>query len=299
VRDDKQRTTALHLARNIPVIALICCMISLWAALSSNAKVLGSSNATVPESSNTVVALDNATLSNETITKLANETIIPLTNNLSQSLAAINQSATNQARLNEEARKNATEEIAQSLAAINQSATNQARLNEEARKNVTESVSQRNVIIQQVVRDLPTNLSVMVGLLIFAVIPAPLIFDMYLRRNKGGEKPNFYRALMTFGVIIVVGIVVVYLIALINVNILTENPNVNALIDVLKNLSTIVGTALAAIVAFYFGTRSAQGQGRGGGGGGQNATSNATTTGGATSGTTNTTSTTEQGAPLR
>jgi hypothetical protein len=270
VRDDKQRTTALHLARNIPVIALICCMISLWAALSSNAKVLGSSNATVPESSNTVVALDNATLSNETITKLANETIIPLTNNLSQSLAAINQSA-----------------------------TNQARLNEEARKNVTESVSQRNVIIQQVVRDLPTNLSVMVGLLIFAVIPAPLIFDMYLRRNKGGEKPNFYRALMTFGVIIVVGIVVVYLIALINVNILTENPNVNALIDVLKNLSTIVGTALAAIVAFYFGTRSAQGQGRGGGGGGQNATSNATTTGGATSGTTNTTSTTEQGAPLR
>jgi hypothetical protein len=275
VRDDKQMTTALHLARKIPVIALICCIISLCAALSSNTTVLGSSNATVPESSNTVVGLDNATLSNETITKLANETItklanetiIPLANNLTQTITAINQSATNQARLNEEARKNATEEIAQTLAAINQSATNQADLNEEARKNATESLGQRNVIIQQAVRDLPNNLSLMVGLLLGAVIPAPVIIDLYFRRRTGGEKPNFYRALMTFGVIIVVGLVVVYLIALINVNILTENPNVDALIDVLKNLSTILGTALAAIVAFYFGTRSAQGQGGGGGGG--------------------------------
>lgn len=58
---------------------------------------------------------------------------------------------------------------------------------------------------------------------------------------------------MTFGVIIVVGIVIVYLIALTAFNIgSTENNNVEPLIDVLKNLSTILGTALAAIVAFYF-----------------------------------------------
>jgi hypothetical protein len=69
---------------------------------------------------------------------------------------------------------------------------------------------------------------------------------------------------MTFGVIIVVGIVVVYLIALIAFNIgSTENNNVEALINVLKNLSTILGTALAGIVAFYFGSKGKQREGGG------------------------------------
>ena len=76
---------------------------------------------------------------------------------------------------------------------------------------------------------------------------------------------------MTFGVLVVVGIVVVYLIALIAFNIFTENENVDALIDVLKNLSTILGTGLAAIIAFYFGVRSGQG-GTGGGGQSQGGT---------------------------
>ena len=80
--------------------------------------------------------------------------------------------------------------------------------------------------------------------------------QLYRRR-----KNYFYRALMTFGVIIVVGVVVVYLIALINANILSPNANVDSLIDVLTNLSTILGTAMATIVAFYFGTRVARGRG--------------------------------------
>lgn len=106
---------------------------------------------------------------------------------------------------------------------------------------------------------------------IIAVFALPVALDLYYGRgtSRREERYDLYRALMTFGVIIVVGIVVVYLIALINFNIVTANANVNALIDVLKNLSTILGTALAAIVAFYFGTRSAQRRGSAAGAGAQ------------------------------
>jgi hypothetical protein len=249
--DENKRAKMLQLKSYILVIAVMYCIASLCAA--------SPSNATLPVSSNNTVPLENLTLANETLTNLANQTVTNLTNNLTQTLTAINQTATNQARLNEEARKNASEEISRTLTAINQTATNQARLNEEARKNVTESLGQRNIIIQQAVRDLPTDLTVLVGIIVIAVIAAPVLYDLHKRPNQQ-EKTGFYRALMTFGVIIVVGIVVFYLITLINFNILTENPNVGALIDVLKNLSTILGTAMATIVAFYFGTRVARGR---------------------------------------
>jgi hypothetical protein len=219
------------------------------------------SNATVPGSSNTVVALDNATLfnetitnlANETITKLANETIIPLTNNITQALTAINQSATNQAQLNEEIRRNTSEEIAQTLTTFNQSATNQAQLNEDARRNATAAITGPYEAF-------PTSMSIMLGLSIVSVIALPIIIDLRKDRKDRSreERSDLYRALMTFGVIIVVGLVIIYLIGLINFNISQTNSNVDGLIDVLKNLSTIVGTALAAIVAFYFGAKSVQ-----------------------------------------
>jgi putative flippase GtrA len=92
---------------------------------------------------------------------------------------------------------------------------------------------------------------------IVLVIAAPVIIDLFMAHYRNtNRKSDLYRALMAFGVLIVVGIVVVYLIALIAFNIFTENENVDALIDVLKNLSTILGTALAAIIAFYFGVKS-------------------------------------------
>jgi Na+/proline symporter len=163
-----------------------------------------------------MIPLDNVTLSNETITKLANETITALTNDLTQTLTAINQSATDQARLNQEARRNATAAIFEAF---------------------------------------PTSMSYMLGLSIVSVIVLPVAIDLLYRKDRSREeRSDLYRALMTFGVIIVVGLVIIYLIGLINFNVtLTNNDNVEGLIDVLKNLSTIVGTALAAIVAFYFG----------------------------------------------
>jgi hypothetical protein len=175
-----------------------------------------------------------------------------LTNNLTQTLTAINQSATNQARLNEEIRRNTTEEIAQTLTTFNQSATNQASLNEEARKNATAAITGP-------FEAFPTSMSVMLGLSIVLVIALPLVIDLVHPKDRGREeRSDLYRALMTFGVIIVVGLVIIYLIGLINFNITAVNNNIDGLIDVLKNLSTILGTALAAIVAFYFGAKSVE-----------------------------------------
>jgi hypothetical protein len=64
---------------------------------------------------------------------------------------------------------------------------------------------------------------------------------------------------MTFGFIILVGTVIFYLLALITLNINdSTSPALQSLIDVLKSLGTILGTALATIIAFYFGTRATE-----------------------------------------
>ena len=62
---------------------------------------------------------------------------------------------------------------------------------------------------------------------------------------------------MTFGVILLVGTVIFYVLVLItlNINNPSSNSTLQSLIDMLKNLSAILGTALATIIAFYFGLR--------------------------------------------
>jgi hypothetical protein len=91
----------------------------------------------------------------------------------------------------------------------------------------------------------------------------PLIIDMILAfRKKRREDtsgvvgmPGLYRTLMTFGVILLVGTILFYILVLITVNINTMTPTLQSLIDVFKNLATILGTALASIIAFYFGMK--------------------------------------------
>lgn len=64
---------------------------------------------------------------------------------------------------------------------------------------------------------------------------------------------------MTFGIIVLVGTVIFYLLALITLNINNSmSPVLQSLIDILKSLGTILGTALATIIAFYFGMRGAE-----------------------------------------
>jgi Bacterial Ig-like domain len=94
----------------------------------------------------------------------------------------------------------------------------------------------------------------------------PLGIDMILAyRKKSRENstsvvgmPGLYRTLMTFGVILLVGTILFYILILITVNINSINPTLQSLIDVFKNLATILGTALASIIAFYFGMKGSE-----------------------------------------
>ena len=94
-------------------------------------------------------------------------------------------------------------------------------------------------------------------IVIFLIIIIPLVLDMYLayrkKTNQSTDKennrvigmPGLYRSLMTFGVIVLVGTVIFYLLALITLNINNStSPILQSLIDILKNLGTILGTAL-------------------------------------------------------
>jgi len=77
--------------------------------------------------------------------------------------------------------------------------------------------------------------------------------------NRVVGMPGLYRSLMTFGIIVLVGTIIFYLLALITLNINNStSPILQSLIDILKSLGTILGTALATIIAFYFGMRGAE-----------------------------------------
>jgi hypothetical protein len=86
---DSTVQVALTLLRIVPVVALICSITFLFNALPSNA--------TIPTSSNTQAALDNTTSLNQTLPALVN-----------QSLISLNETATEQSRLIEEAKQNAS-----------------------------------------------------------------------------------------------------------------------------------------------------------------------------------------------
>jgi hypothetical protein len=98
----------------------------------------------------------------------------------------------------------------------------------------------------------------------------PLVTDLLLahRRHKKDSSTGpastsgLYRAIMTFGIIWIVGTVVLYVIflnfAIIIANISSAGQQILALTNALSNLSSILGTALASVIAFYFGTRASE-----------------------------------------
>jgi hypothetical protein len=103
------------------------------------------------------------------------------------------------------------------------------------------------------------------------VILIPLVSDLLLahrRQTKQASKgsatdligmPGLYRALMTFGIIIMVGAIVFYVIGLVTINVsMAGQQAFTALTNTLTNLASILGTALASVIAFYFGSRGAE-----------------------------------------
>jgi predicted PurR-regulated permease PerM len=109
----------------------------------------------------------------------------------------------------------------------------------------------------------------MLYLLIFIIL-IPVVVDLvftHIKQIRGTSQETknglrgmtgLYRALMTFGLILIVGLIVVYLTNLITSNIDKTGPNVDALLNILQNLAAILGTALATVIAFYFGIRGSE-----------------------------------------
>jgi hypothetical protein len=81
--------------------------------------------------------------------------------------------------------------------------------------------------------------------------------------NGSSSRPlgmqGLYRTLMAFGIILLVGTLVFYIVSVVTSNINNPaNTIVLSMTEVIKNLSTILGTALATIIAFYFGIRGTE-----------------------------------------
>ena len=137
--------------------------------------------------------------------------------------------------------KEAKENITQTLAEIDKTVSNQVSQNQQVNQEIRKNASTQIREVTATFKDLPNSIATLLVVAIVLVIAAPIIIICSWHIIKTQIESLIYTALMTFGVLVVVGIVVVYLIALIAFNIFTENENVDALIDVLKNLSTILG----------------------------------------------------------
>jgi hypothetical protein len=154
--------------------------------------------------------------------------------------------------------------------------------------NLTDSASENLIVRNIALRPTPTTgvnatqafhaivdsaLPYFFMIIIALVMIIPLGIDMFLayrkkpmqsttdRENKSGVigMSGLYRTLMTFGVILLVGAVLFYILLLITLNVNNfVNPALQSLIDVFKNLATILGTALATIIAFYFGMKGSE-----------------------------------------
>jgi hypothetical protein len=160
-----------------------------------------------------------------------------------------------------EANKTLAEAEVEANKTLAEAEANKTLAEAERRANITQAVA------RQAFTDLPSSIAGVLGAAIVLVIAVPILTDLLLshyRQNKQGSlgRPlgmaGLYRSVMAFGLIAVVSILVVYLVALVSFYIAIESPASTALISVLQNLAAILGTALATVIAFYFGVRGAE-----------------------------------------
>jgi uncharacterized protein YjbJ (UPF0337 family) len=202
------------------------------------------------------------------VTAITNKTRADaLRNNISQSDAATN-NTNNVTAIIKNAAGNATKNALGNLTGIAKNAAGNATKN--ALGNNT-SANATAKIVRSLLGENPSGTAMTILVIIGLVIAIPVGIDLilaHIRRQRETAQgtasapvgmPGLYRALMTFGVILIVGTLVFYAIGLVIANISMIGPSgVQALIDVLRNLASILGTALASVIAFYFGTRGAE-----------------------------------------
>ena len=199
------------------------------------------------------------------VTAINNKTTADvLGNNISLSNAA----AKNVTAIIKDATGNATKNALGNVTQIAKSAAGNATKN--ALGNNT-SANATAKIVRSLLGENPSGTAMTILGIIGLVIAIPLSIDLilaHIRRQRDTAQgtasapvgmPGLYRALMTFGVILIVGTLVFYAIGLVIANIsMIGQPGVQALIDVLRNLASILGTALASVIAFYFGSRASE-----------------------------------------
>jgi Bacterial Ig-like domain len=199
------------------------------------------------------------------VTAITNKTSADaLRNNLSLG----NATANNVTAMINDAAGNATKNALGNVTQIAKNAAGNATKN--ALGNNT-SANATAKIVRSLLGENPSGTAITILSIMGSVIAIPLSIDLilaHIRRQRETAQgivsapvgmPGLYRALMTFGVILIVGTLVFYAIGLVIANISMIGPlGVQALIDVLRNLASILGTALASVIAFYFGTRASE-----------------------------------------
>jgi Big-like domain-containing protein len=250
------------------VLALILVSLLFIDNLSSETAVVATSsssssspapNATQPMTANTTTTTDGLTNNNTTnaignaISEIVNDTLQNTTSALENATAALT---------------NATKAL-QGVSSIPAAAPPSPPTPPPTTATITNAspVNSTTVINSIFENNLPAVFIIVISF----IIGVPLVLDIilaYRRKSTAGTDkddnrvvgmPDLYRSLMTFGIIVLVGTVIFYLLALITLNINdSTSPALQSLIDVLKSLGTILGTALATIIAFYFGTRAAE-----------------------------------------
>ena len=231
----------------------------------SSEKVLSSSSLPAPNASKSLISTTTAGLTNTTnATNAISENV---TDTLANATSAL-ENATNITQNTTSALANATAALTNATQALQ----NISSISAAARPLPTTTANATAVNATKVINSIfDNNLPALFIIVIFLIIIIPLVFDMYLAYRKKPKDstdkensrvvgmPGLYRSLMTFGIIVLVGTVIFYLLALITLNINNStSPILQSLIDILKSLGTILGTALATIIAFYFGMRGAE-----------------------------------------
>ena len=230
----------------------------------SSEKVLASSSLPAPNASRslttTIAGLTNTTNATNAISENVTGTLANATSAL--------ENATNITQNTTSALANATAALTNATQALQ----NISSIPAAARPLPTTTANGTAVNATTVISSIfDNNLPALFIIVIFLIIIIPLVLDMFLAYRKKPKEstdkennrvvgmPGLYRSLMTFGIIVLVGTVIFYLLALITLNINNStSPVLQSLIDLLKNLGTILGTALATIIAFYFGMRGAE-----------------------------------------